>query len=195
MSGLVWYVNDRSPSVTEQVTIDGVAFDLSSSTVRFKMRAANSSTLKVDAAALITDAPTGMVRHDWGPTDTDTAADYLCWWEVTTATKVQAVAEAFIEIRAHAPDTRVLCARPDVIRLVPGYSDDPSTDGILEDLIQAESQTWLTDTAREFVAISSGSSARQFDLGLPEERTRKVWIGDAATVTTVTVLDQTGALL
>ena len=195
MSALVWYVGDRSPSITETITIDGVAFDLSSSTVRFKMRAANSSTLKVDASATITSAANGQVRYDWASLDVDTAGDYLVWWEVTTAGKVQAVAEAFVEIRAHAPDSRVLCTRADVIRLVPGYSDDPNTDGILEDLIQAESQAWLDDTGRELVPISTGSSARSFDVGPQEVVTRKVWIGDANTPSTVEILDQTATTL
>ncbi len=194
MTALVWYVGDRSPSITENITIDGVAFDLSSSTVRFKMRRANSSTLTVDQPAVIVSAPAGTVRYDWGATDTLVAGDYLAWWEVTTAGKVQEVAEFFLEIRAHAPDSRVLCARPDVIRLVPGYSDDPNTDGVLEDLIQAESQTWLTDTGRELVPVAAASSARQFDITWQDFLARKVYIGDANAITLVTVNDQNGTL-
>jgi hypothetical protein len=195
VSDLVWYVGDRSPSITETVTIDGVAFDLSSSTVRFKMRAANSSTLKVDAAATIVSAPAGTVSHSWGASDLDTAADYLCWWEVTTGGRVQAVAEAFIEVRAHAPDSRALCTRADVIRLVPGYTDDPSTDGILDDLIQAESQTWHRDTAREFAAIAAGSSTRIFDVSVQAANTRTVRIGDANAISSVVIKDQAGTTI
>lgn len=195
MSDLVWYVGDRSPSITETITIDGVAFDLSSSTVKFKMRAANSDTLKVDAAATLVTPAEGTVRYDWAAADVDTAGDYLAWWEVTTSGKVQAVFEAFLEIREHAPDSRVLCTRADVIRLVPGYSDDPTTDGVIDDLIQSESQTWLNETGRELVPIAAGSSTRSFDLSWAQCSSRKVLIGDANTVTSVEVFDQAGTSL
>lgn len=103
---LVWAVGARNPSITENITVNGVAFDLTSSTVRFKMRAVNSTTLKVDAAAtIVAPATAGNVRYDWAAADVDTAGTYLVWWEVTTSGKVQAVGEAVIEFRAHAPLT------------------------------------------------------------------------------------------
>jgi hypothetical protein len=192
MSRLVWYVGDRSPSISETITVDFEPFDLSSSTVAFKMRLAGSSTLKVNAAAIIVDAANGEVRYDWAALDVDTAGDYLAWWEITTAGKVQAVSEVFIEIRPHSPDARTLCTRADVIRLIPGYRDEPGTDGILDDLIQAESQTWLRDTAREFVPIAAVSSERLFYIDLADARTRTVWIGDANVITVVATEDQAG---
>lgn len=49
---------NRSPSLTNTITIDGIPFDLTGSTVKLRMRAENSSTLKVDAAATVVSAST-----------------------------------------------------------------------------------------------------------------------------------------
>jgi hypothetical protein len=194
MSALVWYVDQRKPAITETITVDGVPYDLSSSTVEFKMREAGSSTLKVNASATIVSAPDGEVRYDWAAADVDTAGDYLAWFEVTTSGQVQSVSEFFLEIRPHAPGTRNLCTRADVIRLVPGYSDDPNTDGVLEALIEAESRSAHQLAGREFVTIAAATT-RQYDITAQHTRSRIIPVGDMTTVTTVTIEDAQGTTL
>lgn len=104
---LQWYVANRDPSIAETLTIAGVAKDLTGCTVKAKMRAVGSSTLKVDTAATIVSAAAGTVRYDWAALDVDTAGSYLFWWEVTTTAsgKTQDMGEALIQFLAHADGT------------------------------------------------------------------------------------------
>jgi hypothetical protein len=100
---LVFWVGNRSPSITETITAGGVPVDLTAATVNFKMRPVNSSTLKVNRAAVVVTPAAGTVRYDWDPTDVDTEGEYLAWWEVTSGGITQDVAEAIVEFRAHTP--------------------------------------------------------------------------------------------
>jgi hypothetical protein len=95
---------NRNPSLTDTITIDGTAFDLSSSSVTFSMRLRNSSTLKVAAAAaVVTGAVAGTVRYDWAAGDVDTAGDYVAWWTVTTSAKTQDTPEFTVTMVDHVP--------------------------------------------------------------------------------------------
>ncbi len=51
--------------------------------VRFLMRLAGQTSLKVDAAGVIEDEDGGVVRYDWVPTDTDTPGVYEGEIEIT----------------------------------------------------------------------------------------------------------------
>lgn len=104
MSHLVRYVGNRSPSITDTITSGGVAVDLTGSTVKFRMRAVGSTTLKVDSAATIVTPAAGTVRYDPAAVDVDTAGDYLGWWQVTLpGGNVQDTPEFLVEVRSHAP--------------------------------------------------------------------------------------------
>lgn len=95
---------NRSPSITDTISIDGVAFDLSGSSVKFKMRSESSSTLKVDTAATIVNAASGTVRYDWATNDVDTAGAFLAWWEVTLpSAKTQDTPEFEVVFVEHVP--------------------------------------------------------------------------------------------
>jgi hypothetical protein len=98
------FKGNRSPSLTDTITIDGVVFDLTGSSVKFKMRSESSGTLKVNTAAVIVSAVAGTVRYDWASADVDTDDTYISWWEVTLpSAKVQETPAFVIQIVDHAP--------------------------------------------------------------------------------------------
>jgi hypothetical protein len=51
-------------------------------TVEFHMRLPDSTVLKVNAEAVVDDAPGGQVAYNWIAGDTDTEGDYLGEFEV-----------------------------------------------------------------------------------------------------------------
>lgn len=78
--------NDTSPAL--QVTLkdgDGVAIDLTGSTVRFHMRRQGSNAVKVDESAVVSDALNGIVYYNWNTSDTDSIGSFECEFEVTYA--------------------------------------------------------------------------------------------------------------
>ncbi len=59
------FKDTRSPSLADTIRVGGVAFDLTGSTVKLRMRAEGSATLKVDADATIVSASTTLSgAHD-----------------------------------------------------------------------------------------------------------------------------------
>lgn len=85
------YVGDTAPDVTDtlrEVKSNGSVgpIDLTSATVRFRMRSQFGSTVLIDNAAAIVGSPLlGQVRYDWLLADTTTAIDsspgpYQAWW-------------------------------------------------------------------------------------------------------------------
>lgn len=78
----VWQ-NQRSPSVTDTITIAG--YDFTGSTAKLQMRLESGATLKVDTAATVVSAGVGSIqlRYDWAAIDVDTAGRYQAWWRIT----------------------------------------------------------------------------------------------------------------
>lgn len=76
--------HDRLPSIQATLTSGGVAVDLTTATsVKFIMTATSGGTPKVNAAAVVVTAASGIVRYDWVSADVDTPGTYNAEWQVT----------------------------------------------------------------------------------------------------------------
>ena len=151
----------RSPSLTDTLTVDGAPFDLTGSTVAFKMRPVGSATTKVNAAAVVVSAAAGAVRYDWQTADLDTAGDYLGWWEVTLpGGNLQDHPEFAIEVQDHARTSGHLCEVADVRSYLQIASADRVQDTIISDFIGGVSRLFADDCQREFTL--TGTATRTF---------------------------------
>lgn len=79
-----WKQGDTAPAIAEQL-LDGLGAPvvLTGATVKFMMWAQGGTSVKVNAAATITDAALGKVSYTPSATDTDTPGIYLAEWQVT----------------------------------------------------------------------------------------------------------------
>lgn len=191
------FVGNRSPSLTDVIRVDDVPFPLTTSTVKLKMRGEGLGTpLKIDAAAVVTDAPNGAVRYDWAANDVDTAGEYLAWWEVTLPSgKTQDTPEFSVAMIQHTGLGRALCELEDVTAYAPGYTNEPETDTTLNQMILAESFDIMRETGREMKAIFPAADPRRFDLGSYAVSSRYLRIGDAAAISAVSLYDIDNATL
>lgn len=160
---LQWFTGNRDPSIAETLTIAGVAKDLTGCTVKFKMRAVGSSTLKVDAAATIVTPAAGTVRYDWAAADVDTAATYLVWWEVTTTAtgKTQDMGEAIIQILAHADGTNNYVGLEE-FKTTLEMSAETFADADIMVALSAGSEKVEDITGRRFYADSDATQVRYY---------------------------------
>lgn len=76
--------NDTSPSLSVQL-LDGAQqiIDLSGASAKFFMKIAGSTTIAVDAPAVITNASEGRVEYEWSAGDTAIAANYQGEFQIT----------------------------------------------------------------------------------------------------------------
>lgn len=80
-----FYVKQNDTKEPLQATLKDQAgvVTLTGATVRFHMRKRHSSAAKVDAAAVVVDAPNGVVKYAWQAADLDTPGVYHGEFEVT----------------------------------------------------------------------------------------------------------------
>ena len=77
--------NDTRPFLTATLQDSaGAAINLTGASVRFHMLASDGSVI-VDAAAVVQDAATGVVRYEWQPADTAVTGTFKAEIEVTYA--------------------------------------------------------------------------------------------------------------
>lgn len=81
--------NDLVPAITATLmqavgTASAAPIDLTTATsVKFAMRLRSSGATKIDAVGSIVTPAAGTVKYQWSGTDTDTAGDYDCEWQIT----------------------------------------------------------------------------------------------------------------
>lgn len=158
---LTIFKGNRLPSLTDTIKSGGVAVDLTSSTVKLRMRLATSATLKVDTAAVIVTPLAGTVRYDWAAIDVDTAGEYMAWWQITTAGKTQETSEFEIEVLDHAPQSASLCTLADVRDELETPDNQRTRDEKILGLIPAVSAQIIREYGREF-APATTSAVRTF---------------------------------
>lgn len=184
------FKGNRSPSMEDTIRINGDVFPLTGLTVKFQMRSEDSSTLKVDAAATVTDAPNGAVRYDWAAGDVDTRGRFIFWWNVALGGGVfQDTPESLITFIEHAPVTRALCTLEDVQSYIPGYIpySDLSTDTILMEMIDSVSTEIHHEARRDFLPAQTNPYAKLFDVSVSDAENRRIFIRDLANLTGLTV--------
>jgi hypothetical protein len=64
---------------------NGTAVNLTGASVSFHMRAVGSTQTKVDSAATIVTAASGLVRYNWTAQNTNTVGSYQAEFQVTHA--------------------------------------------------------------------------------------------------------------
>lgn len=107
MDSFVIYSGSDGQILSDQIKKEGRPYDLTSATVRFKMRNAENSTVVIDSAATIEDAETGQVSYAWSDADLADRGEFYGWWRVVNPDTTDLETQEFhIIITEHAPGLR-----------------------------------------------------------------------------------------
>ena len=161
---LVRWVGARNPSIPDTLLQDGSAIDVSSDTVKFKMRAGGDPTaaLVVDTAAtFVTDGTNGQVEYSTEAAAVATAGMYVAWWEITSGGLTQDTGEFIIDVREHDTITNSLCELADLrVALELEHGEDRRLS-FASELIGPASAKIMSFCQREFAPLTS-AEARTF---------------------------------
>lgn len=187
MSQIIHYKGNLSPSLGDTVKVNGVAFDLTGCSVKFKMRLDSGSSLKVDAAGQVVSAPAGTVRYDWAAPDVDAPGFYVGWWEVTFASGKKQDSDEFpIELREHAPSAGQLITLEQARRYLQKEGGKRGQDQEISDAITEASRQIMQFCEREFTPPVAAAT-RRFRLELEDPLSVDLCPFDLRSVTSVTL--------
>lgn len=150
------FKDNRNPSLADTITVDGAAYDLSSSTVKLRMRLDGDDTLVVDTAATVVSAPAGTVRYDWAGADVDTAGLYVAWWQVTTSAKTFDTPEFGVAILEHDQGAGAFASLEDCRSAADFAHVTREHDQQIRDLLPRASTAISNYTHREFLPTAAG---------------------------------------
>lgn len=183
-----------APGATFEAWKDGYATGLTG-TLGVRIKTAAGASFLARTTTGITEDVTGVYKRSF--TAPTTQGDYVLVWDDTTTFKADSFTVSYSSPATVAATGRDLCSLTDVTAIVPGYTagDDAPTDAVLQRLLSEQSRDAMERCGREVTPITTGSSTRLFDTTEAFYRRRKLKIGDAATVTAVTVQDTAGATI
>lgn len=165
-----------SPSLVDIIRINGTAEDLTGGTVVFQMREWRGTAPAVQGTATLIAGTPGAVQYDWAVGDTATAGSFLCRWQVSTPTGVQATTEFPILVSEYGPGAG-LVQIADVRDYVQAPPGDVESDATVQRLILRATSAIQTWTHRDF--LPGATTTRTFDV--PDIRgIREVAIEDLA---------------
>jgi hypothetical protein len=164
LSDVTLFKGNSSPLVSDTITVNGVAQDLTGCTISFQARDPRTSTLVLNVSGsqiVILNQTTNKGGVTYAPNSTDTAVAYVVpplvgWWHVVLASgAVQDTPEFNVYIQAHGPAaTTDLCTLSDL--KVATRITEQVRNGEIEAAITAASIMIMRYCDREFAPASTG---------------------------------------
>lgn len=166
---VVLYQNNTSPSVTDVISVNGTAEDLTGATVSFRARDPRLSTTVIDNSANVTllnqtTTPGGV---QWDPQASETATAYVSpplvgWWHIVLAGgHVQDTPEFPVYILPHAEvSSSDLCTLNDFREISQIPISDRKRDQLVQNMIPIASDAITRYSRREFAPVAGTVTLR-----------------------------------